>query len=151
MNQGLTALARRDQALAELDRGDAEGARAASDALVLLETAGQGESPGAAALLVALAETEESLGHFDLARVAAGRAAAILAAAFDPEDPGAFWLWCQAEERLAGLDRAGGDFDGAGRLTEEDRRGLSPLFWSHVNPYGRFRLDMDTRLDLTAA
>ncbi len=39
----------------------------------------------------------------------------------------------------------------AGKLTEEDRRGLSPLFWSHVNPYGRFRLDMDTRLDLTAA
>jgi hypothetical protein len=29
----------------------------------------------------------------------------------------------------------------AGRLTEEDRRGLSPLFWSHVNPYGRFRPD----------
>ena len=23
----------------------------------------------------------------------------------------------------------------AGKLTEEDRRGLSPLFWSHVNPY----------------
>lgn len=39
----------------------------------------------------------------------------------------------------------------AGKLTEEDRRGLSPLFWSHVNPYGRFRLDMDARLDLTAA
>ena len=39
----------------------------------------------------------------------------------------------------------------AGKLTEEDRRELSPLFWSHVNPYGRFRLDMDTRLDLTAA
>ncbi len=38
----------------------------------------------------------------------------------------------------------------AARLTEEDRRGLSPLFWSHVNPYGRFRLDMNTRLDLTA-
>jgi hypothetical protein len=29
--------------------------------------------------------------------------------------------------------------------------GLSPLFWSHVNVYGRFRLDIDTRLDLTAA
>lgn len=28
----------------------------------------------------------------------------------------------------------------ADRLTPEDRRGLSPLFWSHVNPYGRFRL-----------
>jgi hypothetical protein len=39
----------------------------------------------------------------------------------------------------------------AGKLTEEDRRGLSPLFWLHVNPYGRFRLDMETRLDLTAA
>lgn len=23
-----------------------------------------------------------------------------------------------------------------------------PLFWTHVNPYGRFRLDMNTRLDL---
>jgi len=40
---------------------------------------------------------------------------------------------------------------GRGRLTEEDRRGLSPLSWSHVNPYGRFGLDMDARLDLTAA
>jgi TnpA family transposase len=39
----------------------------------------------------------------------------------------------------------------AGKLTEEDRRGLSPLFWSHVKIHGRFRLDMDTRLDLTAA
>ncbi|MGR6918789.1 Tn3 family transposase [[Actinomadura] parvosata] len=37
----------------------------------------------------------------------------------------------------------------AGKLTEEDRRALSPLFWAHVNPYGRFRLDMDTRLDFT--
>lgn len=24
----------------------------------------------------------------------------------------------------------------AAKLTKEDRRGLSPLFWSHVNPYG---------------
>jgi Tn3 transposase DDE domain-containing protein len=39
----------------------------------------------------------------------------------------------------------------AGRLTAEDRRGLNPLFWSHVNPYGRFRLDMTKRLDLRAA
>jgi TnpA family transposase len=35
-------------------------------------------------------------------------------------------------------------------LDDVDRRALSPLFWSHVNPYGRFLLDMDTRLDLTA-
>ncbi len=38
----------------------------------------------------------------------------------------------------------------AGLLDEVDRRALSPLFWSHINPYGRFRLDMDTRLDLGA-
>jgi TnpA family transposase len=31
-----------------------------------------------------------------------------------------------------------------------ERRGLTPLFWSHINPYGRFRLDMDSRLDLSA-
>jgi TnpA family transposase len=34
------------------------------------------------------------------------------------------------------------------KLTEADRRALSPLYWTHVNPYGTFRLDMDTRLDL---
>jgi TnpA family transposase len=34
------------------------------------------------------------------------------------------------------------------RLSADDRRALTPLFWSHVNPYGRFRLDMDTHLDL---
>ena len=36
----------------------------------------------------------------------------------------------------------------AGRLTEADRRGLTPLFWSHVNPYGTFQHDMTRRLDL---
>lgn len=36
-------------------------------------------------------------------------------------------------------------------LGAEDRRALSPLFWSHINPYGRFRLDMDTRLELPVA
>lgn len=41
--------------------------------------------------------------------------------------------------------------DGGLILAGEDRRALSPLFWAHVNPYGHFRLDMDTRLDLTAA
>lgn len=30
----------------------------------------------------------------------------------------------------------------------DERRGLTPLFWTHVNPYGRFQLNMDTRLDL---
>ncbi len=32
----------------------------------------------------------------------------------------------------------------------DERRALTPLFWTHINPYGRFRLDMDTRLDLAA-
>jgi TnpA family transposase len=39
----------------------------------------------------------------------------------------------------------------AARMTEDDRRGLTPLFWSHINPYGTFRLDMDTRLELAGA
>ncbi|WP_317985858.1 Tn3 family transposase [Streptomyces sp. 5-10] len=37
------------------------------------------------------------------------------------------------------------------RLTDTDRRALSPLFWTHINPYGRFELNMNHRLDLTAA
>ena len=34
------------------------------------------------------------------------------------------------------------------RLTDRDRRGLSPLFWAHVNLYGKFTLDLDHHLDL---
>jgi TnpA family transposase len=33
-------------------------------------------------------------------------------------------------------------------MGEEDRRGLTPLFYSHVNPYGEFKLDLETRLAL---
>lgn len=36
----------------------------------------------------------------------------------------------------------------ADTLTDADRRALSPLFCTHVNPYGRFELDMNRRLDL---
>jgi hypothetical protein len=36
------------------------------------------------------------------------------------------------------------------RMTAEDWRGLSPLIYNHVNPYGRFELDMATRLALAA-
>lgn len=32
------------------------------------------------------------------------------------------------------------------RLTAEDRRALCPLIYSHINPYGRFDLDMEERL-----
>ncbi len=34
------------------------------------------------------------------------------------------------------------------RLTKEDYRGLTPLFYSHVNPYGILRLDMTERLPI---
>jgi TnpA family transposase len=43
------------------------------------------------------------------------------------------------------------DPEWAERLTPEDRRGLSPLFWTHVNTYGRFYPGMNTRLHLTAS
>jgi hypothetical protein len=33
-------------------------------------------------------------------------------------------------------------------LTSDDLRGLTPLTYSHVNPYGTFRLDMTERLPL---
>lgn len=35
-----------------------------------------------------------------------------------------------------------------GRLTERDLKALTPLMWEHVNPYGRFDLDMTSRLSL---
>ncbi|MFK4210368.1 Tn3 family transposase [Streptomyces sp. NPDC030920] len=36
-------------------------------------------------------------------------------------------------------------------LTPSDRRGLTPLFGSHVRPYGEVNLDMAARLDLSSA
>ncbi|MFE7713080.1 hypothetical protein ACFU6I_46850 [Streptomyces sp. NPDC057486] len=36
-------------------------------------------------------------------------------------------------------------------LTNADWRALSPLFWTHVNPYGRFELNMNSRLELDLA
>ena len=35
-----------------------------------------------------------------------------------------------------------------GRFTPRDLRALTPLIWEHVNPYGRFELDMDARLPI---
>ena len=34
------------------------------------------------------------------------------------------------------------------RMTAADVRGLTPLVWAHVGPYGAFDLDMGRRLDL---
>ncbi|MFI5525456.1 hypothetical protein [Streptomyces platensis] len=36
----------------------------------------------------------------------------------------------------------------AKKLSDEDRRGLTALFWSNVNPYGTFHLDVNKRLNL---
>ena len=36
------------------------------------------------------------------------------------------------------------------RLTTEDFRALTPLIYSHVNPYGTFELNMNERIGLTA-
>lgn len=37
------------------------------------------------------------------------------------------------------------------RLKEADLRALSPLIYTHINPYGRFDLDMNTRLSISEA
>ncbi len=34
------------------------------------------------------------------------------------------------------------------RLTPEDRRGMTPLFYGHINPYGLFPLDLSKRLGI---
>ena len=51
-----------------------------------------------------------------------------------PHDPG--------RARRAGWARAG--------PSVADRRGLTPLFWAHLLPYGELRLDMTPRLALGA-
>jgi hypothetical protein len=42
--------------------------------------------------------------------------------------------------RYAGLQRD--------RLTPRDQLAITPLIWDHMNPYGRFELDMDSRIEL---
>ncbi len=40
--------------------------------------------------------------------------------------------------------------DGAIELTDQDRRGITPLFWSHISPYGEVTVDMTRRISLHA-
>ena len=40
------------------------------------------------------------------------------------------------------------DTEWAALLTPEDRRGLNPLFWQHVLPYGEVKLDLASRLTI---
>jgi hypothetical protein len=52
-------------------------------------------------------------------------------------------------ERLGGEPGVGPNRSCDRRLTPTDLRAVTPLIWEHVNPYGRFDLDMETRLDLS--
>jgi TnpA family transposase len=45
------------------------------------------------------------------------------------------------------VDRVLTEPEWSSRLTEHDRRGLTPLFWSNVALHGTFELDLDKRLD----
>lgn len=36
-------------------------------------------------------------------------------------------------------------------LQPEDLRGITPLIYGHINPYGTFQLDLSKRLDLEQA
>lgn len=38
----------------------------------------------------------------------------------------------------------------ADRLTPRDRHAITPLIWDHVNPYGRYELDMESRIPILA-
>lgn len=44
------------------------------------------------------------------------------------------------------LQRVLSEPDWRTRLTNRDRQALSPLVHAHVNPYGRFDLDLDARI-----
>ena len=109
------ALGLRDQALAALDAGDLGAALAlAGAALAALESADLGSGPDAAAVLVARAEIEESLDRFGDAAATSAAAIVLLdevVAGDDEED--CLMLWCQAQERLAGLERLAGEFGAA--------------------------------------
>jgi tetratricopeptide (TPR) repeat protein len=114
---GAGLLALRDQALDALDRGDMWAALALADAgMTAMEAAGPDGSADAAALLIARAEIEECLDRFGDAAVTIAAAIALLAdgAARDLDDDGDLLvLWCQAQERLAGLERTSGDLESA--------------------------------------
>jgi hypothetical protein len=46
------------------------------------------------------------------------------------------------------LQRVLAELTWAARMTPAGVRGLTPLVWAHISPYGAFDLDMEQRLDL---
>jgi tetratricopeptide (TPR) repeat protein len=106
------ALRLRDQALAALDGGAPSAALGiARQGLAVLEAGGLRGGADEAALLVALAEIEEGLGRYGEAGVTIAAAAGMLQDVLEQDDN--LILWCQAQERLAGLERLAGDFAAA--------------------------------------
>lgn len=149
------ALLARDRALTALDEGDPAGALAlVGEGLAVLAAAGLGAGPDAAAVLVTRAEIEESLGRFGDATATAAAALVLLEGAVaegGAED--CLLLWCQAQERLAGLERLAGEFDAAAaRLTAAADRAAaafgeaSPAVVSAANALGvvyKYAADFD--------
>ena len=109
------ALGLRDEALTALDEGDPQGALSLiSQALAALETAGLLGGLDECAVLIAHTEIEEALDRFAEARGTIAAAIVILQDAVAADaDQESLMLWCQAQERLAGLERLEGDFTGA--------------------------------------
>ena len=110
------ALGLRDRALAALDAGDPGTALAlAREGLAVLAEAGAGGGPDEAAVLVAVAEIEEALDRFGAAAASIAAAVALLGGDAGPGggDTDLLLVWCQAQERGAGLERLAGDFGAA--------------------------------------
>jgi tetratricopeptide (TPR) repeat protein len=87
-------------------------------AMASLLGAGLGRSLDVVAVLVTIAQIAESSGSFAEAREAAERAVAMIGdVAGDPNtrDPDTWSLWCQAQRRVASLDRIAGDYQSAER------------------------------------
>ena len=109
------ALGLRDEALAALDEGNPQGALGLiCQALAALESAGLRGGLDECAVLIAHAEIEEALDRFAEARGTIAAALTILPDAVAADaDQESLMLWCQAQERLAGLERLACDFTGA--------------------------------------
>ena len=52
-------------------------------------------------------------------------------------------MWC----RRPLVESVLGDPGWAARLSSDDFRGLSPLVYTYINPYGRFEVDLGRRID----
>jgi len=105
----------RDRALAALDAGQPALALGLSaQALVMLATRGLRGGLDEAAVLIARAEIQEALDQFAGARATITAANAILADSLTGDaDEDSVALWCQAQERTAGLERLAGDHSAA--------------------------------------